>query len=345
MSPVQLNPGPTSLSSLTSANATAPASMATSTADSLFSDPEFLACMAQAYFPGRAWETPIVHVQGRAFRLLSVDGLGLQTQLPFLDYHRPLAQAPKPGSPSLSHLDGVAGTALPLSQAAPLDLGAPILHWNGFREWEDYRTLLRERRVLAEDERRWRRLEGIAGPLRFTLHDDRPDVLPTAMAWKTARDRDAQRPALFDQPGPARFLQAWAQAGRLRASTRRGTGQLLAIWLGCVHQGVWGGWIFAFNPKAEFSRCSPGRQLLYPMLRASLEAGHSAFDFSVGLEPYKLGFATHVKPMSRWGQMPLWSRAWQALARRWPWAKAAATPESPAAEAAGFGGGQGVSAA
>jgi len=287
-------------------------------ADSLFSDPEFLACMAEAYFPGRAWQTQLTQVHGRVFRLLSVEGLGLQTQLPFLDYHLPLAQTPTHGVRSLSHLDGVASPAVHLSQAAPLELGAPVLEWNGFRDWDDYRQLLRERRILAEDERRWRRLEGVAGPLRFTLHDDRPDVMPTVMAWKNARDREAQRPALFDQPGPARFLKAWSEAGRLRVSTLRGTGQLLAIWLGCVHQGVWGGWVFSFNPQPALSRCSPGRQLLYPMLRSSLEQGHTAFDFSVGLEPYKLGFATHVKPMARLGRAPLWGRVWHAVAKRWP---------------------------
>lgn len=338
MSPVPTTHNKPNDPSMTSALSAPPVRLS----NSLFSDPDFLTCMADAYFPGRAWQTQVVRVQGQAFRLLSVDGLGLQTQLPFLDYHLPLAQMPAHGVRPLSHLDGVAGQALPLSQAAPLSLGAPVLHWDEFGDWDAYRNLLRERRILAEDERRWRRLEGVAGPLRFTLHDDRPDVMPTVMAWKNARDREAQRPALFDQPGPARFLKAWADAGRLRVSTLRGTGQLLAIWLGCVHQGVWGGWVFCFNPKPELSRCSPGRQLLYPMLRSSLEEGHSAFDFSVGLEPYKLGFATHVKPMARLGRAPLWGRVWHAVAKRWP----ASTPDSantrPAqgsAPGSAFGGG------
>ena len=110
--------------------------------------------------------------------------------------------------------------------------------------------------------------------------------------------------------------------GLLRASTLRAGGQLLAVWLGAVYQQRWSGWVFAFNPKPAFNRFSLGRQLLYPMLQESHRAGHAEFDFSIGMEFYKLNFATHVRPMGLAGHPPVSERATTAvkqLLRTSPW--------------------------
>jgi hypothetical protein len=83
-----------------------------------------------------------------------------------------------------------------------------VVLWRGFTRWEDYLTLLRTRRVLAEDQRRRRRLEALAGPLRFAVDDLGSDVLPTCFDWKSARDRAADRAELFASEAPRRFFGA-----------------------------------------------------------------------------------------------------------------------------------------
>ena len=67
--------------------------------------------------------------------------------------------------------------------------------------------------------------------------------------------------------------------------------------------------------RPALARCSPGRQLLYGMLEESWRAGHREFDFSIGLEPYKLTFATHVRALGTAGRAPAGERL-AALARR-----------------------------
>lgn len=267
------------------------------------------------------------------YRLLWVEGRGWQPGVTFVDYHEPVGRlagwqrwSPWPLGPQgqrlprLPRLRPASLGRVPVAQwlaeaDAPRALGAPLVSWAEFPDWESYLALLRSRRVLAEDLRRRRRLEDIAGPLRFSSDDTADDVLPTCFAWKSGRDREAGRRELFADPAPRRFFEALRAHGLLRASTLRGDGRLLSVWLGSVHAGRWSGWVFAFNPEPALARCSPGRQLLYPMLQESWRAGHYEFDFSIGLEPYKLAFATHVRALGTAGSPPAGERL-TALARR-----------------------------
>lgn len=112
--------------------------------------------------------------------------------------------------------------------------------------------------------------------------------------------------------------------GLLRASTLRAGDRLLAIWLGAAYAGRWSGWVFAFNLDPALRKFSLGRQLLYPMLESSYRAGHREFDFSIGMERYKLDFATHVRPVALLGMAPAHERlaaAGRRLLRHYPqWA-------------------------
>ena len=73
---------------------------------------------------------------------------------------------------------------------------------------------------------------------------------------------------------------------------------MLAVSLGAVHRRRWTGWVCAFNPDDGLHKYSPGRQLLHQMLESSYRAGHREFDFSIGMDAYKLDFATHVRPIA-----------------------------------------------
>ena len=294
---------------------------------------DFITLLGEAFHPGQVCRPADVAVGRDVYRLLWVQGRGWAPETTFVDYHEPVAQlegwaarSPWPRGPQgqrlrrLRRLRPASLGLVPVTQwPGELDpraaLGAPVVVWSDFPDWESYLALLQARRVLPEDMRRRRRLEDAAGPLCFTVDDTADDVLPTCFDWKTRRDREAGRPELFADPAPRHFFEMLRARGLLRASTLRGDGRLLSVWLGSVHQGRWSGWVFAFNPDPVLARYSPGRQLLYPMLRESWDAGHREFDFSIGLEPYKLSFASHVRVLGTAGSRPAGERL-AALARR-----------------------------
>ena len=295
---------------------------------SLFSSPEFLDVVARVYFPGQAAQPRDYAVGRQTFRLLTVDGRGPVLHQTFIDMHEPLtAPAAKARLPTLRRLEDVAHTPVPASTflAAPdalQRLGAPSVAWSGFACWDDYLAPMQQRRFFGEDRRRSRRLQALVGATEYRDDDTGADVLPTCMQWKSARDRELQRSDLFAVQANRQFFAELRARGLLRASTLRAEGRLLAIWLGAVHQRRWNGWIFAFNPDESLRKFSLGRQLLYPMLESSFRAGHREFDFSIGMEPYKLDFATHVRPIDTVGAMPPRERlatAGRQLLRRHPW--------------------------
>jgi hypothetical protein len=288
----------------------------------VYTQDDFITLLGEVFHPGKVCRPADVAVGRDVYRLLWVQGRGWAPETTFVDYHEPVgrlegwaARSPWPRGPQGQRLDRLPRLRnaslglLPLTRylAEPEQasaLGAPVVVWEGFENWESYLVLLRSRRMVPEDLRRRRRLEDVAGPLRFAVDDQAEDVLPTCFAWKTRRDREAGRPELFAEAAPRHFFEALRVRGLLRASTLRGDGRLLSIWLGSVHQGRWSGWVFAYNPEPAFARFSPGRQLLYPMLEESWRAGHREFDFSIGLEPYKLSFATHVRRLGTAGSAP-----------------------------------------
>ena len=294
----------------------------------LFTSPEFLDVVAQVYFPGQPARPRDYAVAGRAFRLLTVEGRGPVLNQTFIDMHEPLPATVGTGRlPKLRRLEYVAQAPVPsasflASPDALLRLGAPTLVWSGFASWDDFLAPLQNRRFFNEDKRRGRRLQALVGDTEYRDDDTHADVLPTCMTWKSGRDRAAQRPDLFAVDANRRFFAELRARGLLRASTLRADGRLLAVWLGAVHGRRWNGWVFAFNPDDSLRKFSLGRQLLYPMLESSFRAGHREFDFSIGMEPYKLDFATHVRPIGPLGALAPRERlatAGRSLLHRHPW--------------------------
>ena len=294
----------------------------------LFNDPEFLDIVAHTYFPGQGAAPRDYLVAGQVFRLLTVPGQGPVVKQTFIDMHEPLRPAP-PGSklPALRRLDWVAGAPRPLADViaaagALPSLGAPTLLWSAYGSWDDFAATLKTRHFFVEDRRHSRQLKALLGDIEYRDDDSAADVLPTCMGWKSARDREARRPEVFAVPANRQFFAALRSRGLLRASTLRAGGALLAISLGTVHRQRCSGWIVTFNPDRALRKYSLGRRLLVEMLESSCRAGHREFDFSIGMEPYKLDFATHLRPIGALGVPPLRERlviAGRSMLRRLPW--------------------------
>jgi hypothetical protein len=277
------------------------------TARNFYASAEFLGAVGAVYFPTRECRVEDFELEGQVFRLLTVDGRAVVKPLRFLDLHEPLAVAPGPAHHrKIRRLSGVSRGMVSVEEFKSNPIwndpgGAPTVRWDGFASWDEYLDLLRSRRVLADDQRRLRRLVEALGPAEFTVDDLREDVLPTCFSWKSARDRKMERSDSFLPEENRAFFRELRARSLLRASTLRAGGKLLAIWLGAVYRERWTGWVFAFNPEPSWNKYSLGRQLLYPMLEESYRAGHQEFDFSIGMEPYKLFFATHVRIIASLG--------------------------------------------
>jgi hypothetical protein len=293
----------------------------------LYATREFLEAVAEFLYPERHCSVNDFAVGDEVFRLLCVDGEPLEVT-PFIDMHEPLLEPRNlEKAISLRRLPKVSRAIADLedfksNQSWQDFAGGPTVFWKNFPTWEKYLELLRARRILSDDQRRWRRLEEAVGKLSFQSNDFGKDVLPTCFEWKSARDKELDRVDMFARDDTRALFAALQQRGLMRASTLRGGDQLLAMWLGWVHRGRWSGWVTAYNADPSFGKYSLGRQMLYPMLEESYRAGHNEFDFSIGMEPYKLFFSTHARAIANVGQPRIQERVRgtvKAVLRRSPW--------------------------
>lgn len=298
---------------------------------------DYLDLVRDLYFPGKSCEVRDYDVEGRVFRLLSVEGAPLVRQ-PFLDVHEPLVAAdrPQPAArlaflPGASH--GLVPTAdfqahyLPveregeaptpperLTPSGDLYLAAPTVVWAGVESWDAYLALLKSRSSLVKDDQRRRRRMGESlGELRFTVHDPSPDVLPFCFENKSAQMVETLGLDIFADERNKRFFPALDERGLLKATTLRAGDRLLAAWLGVIWDDVWTGWIYTYDHDPELKKHSIGRQLLYFMLEESLRLGHREFDFSIGDEFYKFYFSTHARAVGPLGTPPVRDRVKKRL--------------------------------
>lgn len=276
---------------------------------------EYLDVLAHVYFPGRRAAVEEVEVGGQVLRLLVVDGRKPITSWFFLDYHEPLAPAERgPATRRRCFVPVVSQRAVRFEEwkeaAGGILTPAPYVDWAAFPTYAAYQDHIkpRGRDLLREAARRRRRLEEEFGTLSFTYDDQREDVIPTSLRWKSTQLRDTQLPDLFERQDNVEFFHELRRRGLLVASSLRANERLLSAWLGFVHEGVWSGWIFAHDRDPALKKYSVGRQLLHSMLEESHRRGHRQFDFSTGDEDYKSLYATHARLLGPLGALPVRER-------------------------------------
>ena len=182
------------------------------------------------------------------------------------------------------------------------------MDWSQFGSFDEYKALLvtRQKGMVRERERRRRRLVEQLGEVTFAMNDNADDVLEFARAWKSRQLRETGHSDFFADPRALLFLTRLRDKGLLTSSSLRARGRLLSVWIGFVHDGVWSGWVFAYDP--ELRKYSVGHELLNAMLEESFRLGHREFDFSTGAEDYKLLYATHGRILGPIGRAPLKKR-------------------------------------
>jgi CelD/BcsL family acetyltransferase involved in cellulose biosynthesis len=270
----------------------------------------YLGVVADTYFPGRSTRVADVALGDVVLRVLVVDERRIVTDVPFLDYHEPLAPD-EIGTVERWHGYAPAvARAVVASQdrsgVAPGLVLSPFVDWSGFETYDAYFEFIKSRHTgsIRKIRRLRRRLEEKHGPLEFSADDRRGDVLAFAFHWKSRQFRATDVDDLFADPRNVHFFECLRERDLLVASTLRADGQLLSVWLGFIHERIWSGWIFTYNRDPELRQYSIGHQLLQSMLRHSRESGHHAFDHSVGGQDYKWLYATHARVLQPVGDPP-----------------------------------------
>lgn len=314
------------------------------------------------FFDGGEASKAIFNLDGRQYRMLSVDGVP-QWGLPFFDYHEPIADADADTFADDERIDAefignacwgrvpienwatefVEGTgegaSFPprLHPSGECFRGAPVVDFRKFGDDHDaYLAFLRSKSSLIKsDQRMQRRLSEIPGGFDFHPNDPGEDVLPWCFAVKSEQTLATLGVDLFGHPENKAFFLELQRRNMLMASTLRNGDELLSAWLGVIHDGSWNGWIYVYNHSEKFRKLSVGRQLMYFVLKECHGRGIAEFDFSIGYADYKDYFSTDVRVVGARGLPPLRDRLQKALRKnarefaeekvfpRAPWVKAA----------------------
>lgn len=279
----------------------------------------YLEAAAAVYFKDRQTAIENVRIGDDVLRLLVVDGKNVVTRLQFLDVHQPLRADEIEGDVRRGRYarfvvrGTIAASAWNPAAHPDMDL-APYIDWTEFSGFDDFKAQLleRQRGLVRDRERRGRSLASKYGELTFTVDDRAEDVFRLARDWKRRQLIETGHPDYFADPLTMVFLHTLQDRGLLTCSTLRAGGRLVSVWIGFIHDGVWSGWVFTYDP--EFKKYSAGHQLLIRMLEESCRLGHREFDFSDGAHDYKMFYATHGRLLGDIGTPPL-ARAVTAYAK------------------------------
>jgi CelD/BcsL family acetyltransferase involved in cellulose biosynthesis len=149
-------------------------------------------------------------------------------------------------------------------------------------------------RTPSELRRKRQRMESEMGAVRFEPYVDDPQILRLLFDWKSQQYRRTAKLDVLGYPWVRRLLQKIACyrsedfAGMV--SALRAGDQVAAVSYVLRSRHVMHYWFAAYDP--QFARYSPGRQLLWELLRHAAEQGVRRFDLGKGPEEYKRSFAS-----------------------------------------------------
>jgi CelD/BcsL family acetyltransferase involved in cellulose biosynthesis len=176
---------------------------------------------------------------------------------------------------------------------------------NGTPFWSQLRT--RDKKFVADTERRERKLVELHGPLRFVF--DHPDRLPQLRDLIAAKRAQYQRTAVTDPmaaEATRRFLEhlSTVEVPSCRAvlSTLHAGETWVASHFGLMYRRVLHYWFPVYNP--ELKSFAPGRLLVAAIVRSAEKHGIDCIDRGAGDSSAKRDFATEQHSFVR----GLWHR-------------------------------------
>lgn len=171
---------------------------------------------------------------------------------------------------------------------------------------------------MRDTERRQRKLAQSYGPVVIRETDNvTAAALASVVAMKRQQYQRTQVADALDARGNLRLIETLRRSpvpecGLVLATLEAGD-KMLAQHLGLRHHGILSWWFPVYDVSAQ--RVSPGRQLLWQMIRNATESGVGLIDYGAGEAQYKRQFSTATLRMGR----AVWSaaNARSLLAQSW----------------------------
>jgi len=172
------------------------------------------------------------------------------------------------------------------------ELASPVIRLDRFAGWEAYAASL-PKRLVADQQRQWRRLAKMSGDYRFHVVCDAGEIdslvdwiFTHKLAWAARRSIDT---GIYPTPAYRGFIKAVLHdclaSGNLMLCRLGTADDILSAGFGFVHAGKFVFYMFAYD--ARYGALSPSRLLMEQMIRWCMERGLTVFDFLPGQEPYK----------------------------------------------------------
>jgi CelD/BcsL family acetyltransferase involved in cellulose biosynthesis len=181
--------------------------------------------------------------------------------------------------------------------------------------------LARNRDFVRDTERRQRKTAKTYGKVVVRQYNSVTDAgLAGVVAMKRLQYARTAVADTFDEPANLRVIEALRQSSvpecALVLATLEAGDKMVAQHLGLRHHGVLSWWFPVYDVSAQ--GVSPGRLLLWQMIRNATESGIKLIDYGVGEAQYKRQFSTATLRMGRaiWSAgnaRSLFARAWQSI--------------------------------
>jgi CelD/BcsL family acetyltransferase involved in cellulose biosynthesis len=167
---------------------------------------------------------------------------------------------------------------------------------------------------IRQVQRKHRKLQREAGPVRFVFHTDRQVVFDRLLAWKSEQRRRTHSHNVLERPWVRGLLHELcalrdpAFSGVL--SALYAGDDLVSAHLGLRSRSILHWWFPAYDPA--YARYSPGNLLLLELARSAAEQGVQRLELGPGEEAYKDCFATGSEGLLRGAveTRPLVRMAW-----------------------------------
>ncbi|MDJ0734031.1 MAG: GNAT family N-acetyltransferase [Nostocaceae cyanobacterium] len=278
-----------------------------------YSDDSFCQAFGAAYFPNQQIQPALFELEGRLWKIPTIDYKKPIVTGPFIDFYESDEQSSKEAVSVVKKVDYIPRVSHKLvttnewfeNNLETIYEPAPTIIWNNFDSWDEFVKHVKQKRsnLFSDTRRRQRKMEKEVGPLTFVFDDRRADVLAACMGWKSEQYRMSGYIDAFAYEEHVRFFQELVNRDLLLVSSLSAGDKLIAVHLGVLLEGRLYWWIPAYD--SNYKVYSPGRLLLELLLNESFQLNHKEFDFMIGDEPYKWYYATHTRLIKEMGTPPI----------------------------------------
>ena len=283
-----------------------------------FSSDVFIESAGAAFYPRKTCRAEFVSVAGRQFKVLTVDGKP-QTDLPFADFYEALASG-APHSRRLRHVGAYCHRSMGVDEwtqrSASKEVPSPWIDWRRFSAWEQFVEYARERSsrpFRRAQSKRNKLAKHLGGDVRFEFEVNDAELIERCFEWKSAQYLRTNLVDMFASEKVKNLFRGLHARNALTISAVFVGNQPVAVHLGTLWEERFYYWVPVYD--SELGEFSPGSLLLEGMLEASYGRGHREFDFLIGGEQYKLGYATDVRLIGELGAPPLGHLWWRRVRR------------------------------